>query len=464
MSEDMDSLAGKSVVIVGLARQGEALARYLAGVGARVTVTDRRSEAELRDRIGRLSGLPIRYVLGGHPVSLLDGADLLCLSGGVPLDIPLVVEARRRGIPLSNDAQIFIERCPAPVVGITGSAGKTTTTTLVGLMAEATGRPTHVGGNIGHVLIGELDQIGAGDHVIMELSSFQLEIMDARIAVAAVLNITPNHLDRHGTMEAYTEAKARILIGQRDGDVAVLGLDDPGAAGLADRVRGRLHWFSARGPVKNGAYLDGDRLILALDGRERLLCRRDEILLRGDHNVLNVLAAGAIAQAAGIEIEAMREAIRGFTGVEHRLEVVAEVNGVQYVNDSIATAPERVVAALRSFDEPIVLLAGGRDKKLPWDEMAKLTVERVRYLLCFGEAGPMIADVVGRAQAMAPDGMLEGIEKFDDMESAVIRAAEVAHPGEVVLLSPGGTSFDAYRDFAERGEHFRRLVIALAEV
>ena len=237
-------LTGKRVVILGLARQGMALARFLARVGAEVTVSDLRDEAALAGPLAELAGLPIRYVLGEHPLDLLDRADLLCLSGGVPVDIPIVVEAQRRSIPLSNDAQLFMERCPAPVVGITGSAGKTTTTALVGEMCRAAGLRTWVGGNIGNPMIADLAQIEPDDWVVMELSSFQLEVMTVGPHVAAVLNITPNHLDRHKTMEAYIAAKRNILAHQRPQDFALLGYDDANARSLALDTAARLLWFS----------------------------------------------------------------------------------------------------------------------------------------------------------------------------------------------------------------------------
>jgi len=466
------NLAGKRVVILGLARQGTALARFLVHAGAEVTISDLQDETALTDRLAELAGLPIRYVLGEHPLNLLDRADLLCLSGGVPVDVPIVVEAQQRGIPLSNDAQLFLERCPAPVIGITGSAGKTTTTALVGEMCRVAGLPTWVGGNIGNPLIADLGQIGPGDWVVMELSSFQLEIMTVSPHVAAVLNITPNHLDRHKTMEAYVAAKRNIVACQGPEDFALLGYDDANARALALETPAHLLWFSGGAEVEEGAFKTNGELTLRLGGRDRVICRASEVRLLGRHNLLNVLAACVLAGLAGVPPEAMRRVATTFTGVEHRLELVRELNGVRWYDDSIATAPERSLAALRSFEEPIVLLAGGRDKKLPWDEFADETVRRVRQLITFGEAGPMIARVVeermgrgageqGSRGAGEQRGRLEGITLVGTLEEAVEAAARLARPGEVVLLSPGGTSFDAFRDFAERGDRFKELVRTL---
>jgi len=462
------------VVILGLARQGMALARFLARAGAEVTVSDLRAEEELSDPLAELEGLPIRYVLGEHPSTLLDRADLLCLSGGVPVGAPIVVEARRRGIPLSNDAQFFLERCPAPVIGITGSAGKTTTTALVGEMCRAAGFRTWVGGNIGNPLISDLDEIKPDDRVVMELSSFQLEIMTTSPRVAAVLNITPNHLDRHETMEAYIAAKRNIVAHQEVGDFALLGYDDANARALALETAAQLLWFSGGAEVEAGAFRTNGELTLRMDvslphasgglgGVDRVICQVSEVRLRGRHNLLNVLAACVLAGVTGVGLEAMHQVATTFTGIEHRLELARELNGARWYDDSIATAPERSLAALRSFEEPILLLAGGRDKKLPWDEFARETVRRVRHLITFGEAGPMIARVVEEQEAGSrrQETKLEGITRVETLGEAVEAAARLARPGDVVLLSPGGTSFDAFRDFAERGDKFKQLVESL---
>jgi UDP-N-acetylmuramoylalanine--D-glutamate ligase len=461
----MLELADKRVVILGLARQGVALARFLARSGAKVTVSDLRDKAALANAMAELSDLPIRYVLGEHPHSLLDKADLLCLSGGVPADVPIVAEARRRGVPLSNDAQLFLERCPAPVIGITGSAGKTTTTALVGEMCRTAGGAsarTWVGGNIGNPLIADLGEIASGDRVVMELSSFQLELMTTSPHIAAVLNITPNHLDRHETMEAYIAAKRNIVAHQEPDDFAVLGYDDANARALALDTAAQLYWFSGGAEVERGAFKTNGSLTLRMDDEDRTICYASEIKLLGRHNLLNVLAASAIAGLAGVALASIRQVATTFTGVEHRLELVRDLGGVRWYDDSIATAPERSLAALRSFQDPIVLLAGGRDKDLPWGEFASEATRRVRHLITFGEAGPMIARVVEKARRNGGSGgqgsKLEGITQVETMEEAVRAAARLVQSGDVVLLSPGGTSFDAFQDFAQRGDRFKELV------
>ena len=450
------------VLILGAARQGLALARWLALHGARVTLSDMRNADELRLVRESLAEYQINWALGGHPLELLDTTDVLCISGGVPLTLPIIAEATRRGIPLSNDSQIFMEVVPCKTIGITGSAGKTTTTTLVGRMAKnAYGDNAYIGGNIGDPLINYVDHMKAEDIAILELSSFQLDQMTISPNIAAILNITPNHLDRHGTMEAYTAAKARILEFQSKEDVAILGYDDKGAWRLRKEVKGKVLTFSLHDLEEdlNGTYLR-DGLLNLRDGQAYLpLILREKILLRGDHNVLNVLAAFAIGHAARFPLDAMLEAVEDFHGVPHRLEFVRELHGVRWYNDSMASAPERSIAAIRAFDEPIVLMLGGRDKDLPWEDLMRLAGQRVDHVVLFGEAAEKIQKTVNSL------GLSEKrftVACTDGLHEAILRAAEVAESGDVVLLSPGGTSFDEFKDFAERGKRFKTWVQELS--
>ena len=452
----------KRVLILGAARQGLALARWLSLHGARVTLSDIRGDDELRLVRESLAKYQIDWALGGHPLELLDTTDVLCPSGGVPLTLPIVAESVSRGIPLSNDSQIFMEVVPCKTIGITGSAGKTTTTTLVGNMAKlAYGDKVYVGGNIGDPLLNYVDEMKPEDIAILELSSFQLEQMTISPNIAAILNITPNHLDRHGTMEAYTAAKARILEFQSKDDTAVLGRDDKGSWNLSNEVKGKLFTFSLSDLDEglNGTYLH-EGLLNLRDGNAYLpLILREKILLRGDHNVLNVLAAFAIGHAAGFPLDAMLEAVEDFRGVPHRLELVRELRGVRWYNDSIATAPERSMAAIRSFDEPIVLMLGGRDKDLPWEDLMRLVSERVDHVVLFGEAAEKIQKT---ANSLGLGEKRFTVACADGLQEAVHKADEVAESGDVVLLSPGGASYDEFKDFAERGERFKSWVQELS--
>lgn len=467
---ERDFLAGKKVVVFGFGRQGKALARWLPTVGAEVAVTDSRSAKELDLRRRDFPG--VRFHLGGHREDVLIGARCICVSGGVPLDAPVLQLAQERGLPLTNDAQLFLERCPAPVIGITGSAGKTTTATLVARIVERAGYQVWLGGNIGNPLIEDLPKIKANDIVVMELSSFQLQLMSSSPQVAAVLNITPNHLDRHGSFERYASAKANILRRQRKNDVAVLGWDDAGSRALERIVAGELLSFSRYEMAPDGAFMLGSRLLVAgsasYDANPHVVCERADIPLRGDHNVQNALAACAISGSMGLAIDrpgvapnVMREAIRAFTAVAHRLETVRALKGVTWVNDSIATAPERTLAALASYDEPLVLLIGGADKDLPWEAAIQFALQKARHIIVFGEDGhKQVATKVMTllSKMRVNDGQISRATTLGD---AVNRAAAVARAGDVVLLSPGGTSYDAYADFAERGERFRQLVSQL---
>ncbi|NMB56016.1 MAG: UDP-N-acetylmuramoyl-L-alanine--D-glutamate ligase [Leptolinea sp.] len=448
------------VLIIGAARQGLALSRFLASRGSQVTLNDNRTAEQLTKAVETLSDTSVKFHFGGHPVEILDGITLVCISGGVSPTLPIVQEAIKRCIPVSNDAQIFMDIVPCKTIGITGSAGKTTTTTLVGRIGRAGARPDQkvwVGGNIGTPLISFIDQIKSTDLVILELSSFQLELMTSSPNISAVLNITPNHLDRHGTMEAYKAAKRHILDFQSTEDHAILCRDDAGSSDLIPDVRSRLSTFGWNHPIDRhpGTFIMGSDLAY-FDGREdHPLIKREDISLRGDHNVLNVLAACAIAAAAGFDAQAMLEGIHGFAGVDHRLEYVGTINGAAWYNDSIATAPERTMAAIRSFTEPLVLMIGGRDKKLPWEDLALLIKERVDHVIVFGEAAPKILDALQKVQT-TPESF--SIDRAAGLGEAVHLAFERAEADDVVLLSPGGTSYDEFEDFEERGECFRNLV------
>lgn len=475
--DKLDNLNHERILIIGLAREGFALAGFLAKRGARVTVSDAKATPELKSAAAELAELGVRASLGGHPEELLDEHPVIFVSPGVPLDIPFLRLARQKGKLLSTETRLFCQLCPAPITAITGSSGKTTTTTLAGEMLRAQGLTVHIGGNIGTPLITVLDLIKPSDQVVMELSSFQLEYFHtsanagAKNAPAlwqplrqgwspktgAILNITPNHLDRHPTMADYIRAKRAILDYRTDSEVTVLGYDNPTTRRLGEELKERVIWFSLKNTdLPESAIVKNDMITLQLKGRKKEICPVSKIKLRGEHNLYNVLAASALAALAGAEEEAMATVITSFTGVEHQLQLVREKNEVRYYNDSIATSPERMMAALYAFDEPIVLLAGGRDKHLPWDEAARLILKKVRHLVLFGEAAELIAQaVVDEMAKTVRTGIV--IHRCEFLDQAVSTAASLAVPGDVVLLSPGCTSFDAFSDFAERGEYFRRL-------
>ncbi|MCJ7622770.1 MAG: UDP-N-acetylmuramoyl-L-alanine--D-glutamate ligase [Anaerolineaceae bacterium] len=455
-----DQWKDQRILIVGAARQGLAMARFASRHGAKVILNDKRSGKEMEEIIGSMKGYSVSWELGHHDLSLLDNTDLVLVSGGVPLNTSLIIEANNLGLPVSNDTQIFMESVPCRVIGITGSSGKTTTTTLVGRIAQAGFQPPRrvwVGGNIGLPLIESLDEIMPDDLVILEISSFQLELMTCSPNISAILNITPNHLDRHGTLENYSKIKARIFAFQVDQDITILGREDAGAWSLAKQVNGQLISFGHCHPPKGqpGTFFRNN-MIHFFDGKIDLeILRRDIIKLRGKHNLMNILAACAIAHAADLPIEAMVEGVKGFLGVPHRLEYLPSTTGFDWYNDSKATTPEGSIAAINTFDEPLVLLLGGRDKQLPWDRLAKLVHERVDHVILFGEAAGKIESALG---AIVPGEKPYTLTRCKKLEHAVQKAAEVAEPGDVILLSPGGTSFDEFNNYEERGERFKTWV------
>lgn len=459
----MSHWEGKHVLMIGAARQGLALSRYLASQGAQVTLNDRRSDEALFAARRELSDININWAIGGHPLELLADVDLVCLSGGVPLTLPIVVEAERLGLPLSNDSQIFLEDAPCPVIGITGSAGKTTTTALVGEIARqhfAMRHPTRqvwVGGNMGNPLIEAIHLMKEDDLAVMELSSFQLEIMTQSPHIAAILNLTPNHLDRHETMSNYISAKAHILNHQSTDDIAVLNRDDVRVRKLFPEVKGRQITFGLNEPYnkQDATFLKRGKLYLQASGQVAKIIPSDLINLRGTHNLYNVLAAIAISAAASFSLQAIYDGIANFEGVPHRLSFIRNWHGANWYDDSIATAPERTIAALKSFDEPIILLAGGRDKNLPWQDLIALIHQKVDHLILFGEAAELIHDQLG---SPVPDQRPYSVDLCTDLEEAVQAAAARVEPGDVVLLSPGGTSYDAFTDFEERGKRFTQWV------
>ncbi len=443
---------------------GLATLRYLLKNGASLTVNDIQPAEEFKELVEKFKAQNIRWVFGEHPLSLLNNIDLIVVSGGIPLTQPILKEAVKRGIPLTNDSQPFLQSMKAKTIGITGSAGKTTTTALVGEIAKRAvsgDQKAWIGGNIGNPLIEHLDEIRETDLVVMELSSFQLELMTCSPQVAAILNITPNHLDRHENMQAYIQAKAQILQFQSAEDSAILNCEDVTTMELASSVRGRLVTFGHLPCGKQtGAYLDNDKLVFAEAGKKINLLQRSEIGLRGEHNLMNALAACAIAMSAVLPPAAIRNGIEAVHSIPHRLEWVREWRGSHWYNDSIATAPERTMAALHAFDQPILLLLGGRDKNLPWDELAALIHEKVAKVVLFGEAADLIENAISRVRTGEHPRILIKCEKFND---AVMKAAEIAETGDTILLSPGCTSFDEFRDFAARGERFIQLVKELPE-
>jgi UDP-N-acetylmuramoylalanine--D-glutamate ligase len=464
--------AGRRVAVVGLQRSNAAVARLLARVGAEVEAYDAKPEAELG--VHRESLPPgARLVAGPGYLEALDarleGLAAVFVTPGMPKDLPVFARARALGVPLWTEAGYALAHAPCPVVGITGSAGKTTTTTLVGEAVRRVRPGSLVGGNLGLPVVDRLGELGPEDLLVLELSSFQLELAPASPHVGALLNVRPNHLDVHGTFAAYLEAKRAIYRYQGPGDYAVFGADDPVARAEAPRAPGAVVWFGAGEVAPGAGVVDGWIRWVPPSAAPDPLPPAQAVLpvsavrLPGPHNVQNVAAALAVAALVGVPCGVFAEVARGFRGVEHRLETVRTWRGVQWVNDSIATAPDRVLAALESFPEAagLVLLAGGYDKGLPFEELGRRVAERVRVAVLFGAAADRLEAAV--RSGAAGSGRGPELVRVRDLAEAVAAAAEAARPGEVVLLSPACASYDQFRDFTERGQRFRELVAALPE-
>ncbi len=453
-------LLGRNVTVYGFGRrEGVALVRFLVDEGAHVLVTDRLPAEQLGQSLDAIRGLPVDLNLGGHDEERILGfSQLICVSPVVPRTTPLLARASALGIPLSSEVELFFERCPVPIAGVTGSAGKTTTTTLIGEMLRVSGHPVFVGGNIGMPLTPELPSIGAPAKVVMELSSFQLQPMRQSPAVAVVTNVTPNHLDRHSSMDEYTEAKRQIVAHQSVGDIAILNAGDPLARSFAGHTPAQVQWFAGDEPALSdtSAWSANGALWVRHNGETMHLINHASIVLPGEHNRENALAAALAALAAGATVPAIRQVLTSFTGVEHRLQLVAEANAIRYYDDSIATAPERLLAGLRAMTGPVVLILGGRDKHLPWEDAAAAICRRCRVVVLTGEAAPMLERLLHHAAATT--GSAPEIVPSEAFDGAVQRAIECARPGDQVLLSPGCTSFDQFIDFAARGTRFSDLV------
>lgn len=443
------------MLVVGLGKSGVASALFLKARGARVTVSDTKSQDELRGEIPKLLDQGITLETGGHGERTFRGQDLIVVSPGVPVDAPQLAQARERGIPVIGEIELAARFLKGRIVAITGSNGKTTTTALTGEVIAMGGRESLVGGNIGTAAISLVDQSTDGSYVVLEVSSFQLETIETfRPFIAVVLNITPDHLDRHSTFEAYVDAKARIFENQTGEDFAVLNADDPTCVGLAGRTRARKIWFSRKTEVESGAWVRSGQIVFRDGGQEREIMPVSKIKLKGAHNLENVLAAVCAGMLVHTEPQRIRRAVQEFKAVEHRLEYVATVRGVEFYNDSKATNVDATIKALESFSANIHLILGGKDKGSDYTVLKPLLKERVRRVYTIGAAAEKIEAHLGDAVEVVRAGTLD---------AAVKRAAASAQEGDIVLLAPACASFDQFENYEHRGRVFKQTVQALAE-
>jgi UDP-N-acetylmuramoylalanine--D-glutamate ligase len=450
----MDYL-NKKTAVIGLAVSNTPLIRYLAEQGAHVTVFDKKAATDLQDYIGKLADLRLEYCLGANYLSHLCGFDYIFVTPGMKKDLPELENARAGGATFSSEMELFLEKCPGQVIGITGSSGKTTTTTLVGQMVSADYPSTFVGGNIGRSLMDQLPEITTRSKIVLELSSFQLQALKQSPHLAVITNITPNHLDMHASMEEYITAKSNILRYQHSDDLAILNYDNQTTRNLRNLVKGKLYFFSRLQFLEEGAYLDGEKLMIRLAGQTETLTTKNKLRLLGNHNVENILTAALVGRLSGVSLSTLTRIVEEFAGVEHRLELVREFHEVIYYNDSISTTPDRAIAGLQAMTRPTILIAGGYDKRLPFDALAQVLVKKCKHLVVLGVTAPQIMKAV---KAVQEDFPITWVAAFDE---AVTMATKLAAPGDVVLLSPACASYDMFKNYQERGLLFKKLVNAL---
>ena len=451
------NIKDKKVLLVGLAKTGVSTIKKLDKLGANIVVTDIKPKEKLEDILSQLNGLNnVEYILGSHPEDISD-IDLTIVSPGVPLDLPFIEKLKESNVKIIGEVELAYTLSNNPIfVGITGTNGKTTTTSLVGEIFKEANRDTYIVGNIGNPVIDTVDYTDKNSVLVTELSSFQLESIDTfRPKVSSILNITEDHLNRHHTMENYINAKARIFENQEKSDFSILNYDDSIVRNLNKNNNASILYFSRKEKIEQGVYLDeNNNIVISIDGKQITVLNRNELSLPGDHNLENAMAAILMTYVVGVDLEVIKQVLTTFKGVEHRLEFVTNKNGIMFVNDSKGTNPDSTIKAIGSYERPIILIAGGMDKHSDFTDMMKCATKNVKELVLLGETADKI-------EASARKEGLENITKVKNMEEAVKKAYELAKDGDVVLLSPGCASWDMYPNFEARGLDFKENIYKL---
>ena len=454
-------IKGKKVAFIGAGVSHKTLIKEFVELGAHVTLCDQKKSVEdFGDYAATIRELGIDLSLGENYLDGFKGQDIIMRTPGFVgyFEKPLQ-DAMAAGTMVTSEVELFFDFCPCPIVAVTGSDGKTTTTTLIAKFFEAAGRKVHLGGNIGAALLPMLPEVSPDDVAVVELSSFQLISMHSSPNVAVVTNVTPNHLDHHKDMQEYIDAKRNILLYQKPGGKAVLGYENEVTRAMAADVKGSCRWFTRKSVVENGGFLRADGMLcMAENGRVTPIVRREDVALRGEHNLENLLAAFTAVWGMA-EVSTMAAVAKSFAGVEHRIEPVRTLNGVQWFNDSIATSPTRVIAGLRAFDQKLIIIAGGSDKGISFAPLAPELIAHVKTLILTGATAQKIEDAVKADPGFAESGLV--ILRAADMPQAVEMARAAAQPGDIVSLSPACASFDSYPNFEARGRHYKELVNAL---
>jgi UDP-N-acetylmuramoylalanine--D-glutamate ligase len=448
-------IRGKKVLVIGAAVTGIPTVAQLCKMGAAVTLNDKKNTEEIITMLKETGIDHIRIIGGEHPVELAEECDLVIVSPGVPLEIPLIKRARELGKEVIGEIELAYRLTSTPIAAITGTNGKTTTTALLGDIMKESGRRTFVTGNIGHAMISEVEGSKTEDIFVLEASSFQLEsTVDFRPKVSAILNITPDHLDRHKTFRNYIDAKCKVFRNQKPGDFAILNKDDEETYKTADRVLCKTLFFSRKEILEEGAFLEGNMLVIKLGDKKEEVIRKEEIYIPGPHNIENALAASMMAYCLGVKVEVISKVLREFKGVEHRIEYVDEINGVSYYNDSKGTNTDASKVAILAMKRPIVLIAGGYDKGSEYDDFISAFNGRVKELVLIGATADKIEETARKHG-------FNNIHRAPDFEGAVSQCSRLAKPGDCVLLSPACASWGMFKNFEERGRIFKSLVKGL---
>ena len=457
IQEYLSELSGRSVTVIGMGISNIPLIKMLLRAGVEVTVRDKAPRERLAEQAQELESLGAKLIFGEQYLQNLQG-DILFRTPGLSPNTPELLEAVQHGISLSSEMEVFFQTCPSHLIGVTGSDGKTTTTTIIAEFLKEANKNVYVGGNIGKPLLADVADMVEEDYAVLELSSFQLMSMEQSPHIAVITNISPNHLDYHHTMEEYVQAKKNIFLHQGAGDRLILNYDNPGTRAMAGEAVCPVTWFSRREKLEEGVYLRDKAIWLTNEQGSREVLPLDLIQLPGDHNVENYMAA--IAAVDGIVPDkCVRAVAQRFQGVEHRIEFVRELDGVRYYNDSIGTSPTRTTACLESFPQKVILIAGGYDKGVPFTQLGIEIVDRVKTLVLTGDTAPAIRQAVEAAPGYGsntPEILMAG-----DLAGAVKEAKSAAQPGDIVVLSPACAAFDRFKNFMERGQVFKQLVQAL---
>jgi len=451
----LESLQGKSVAVIGIGVSNRPLIELLCSRGISVTACDKKNREALGAVAKELEAKGVTLRLGEDYLEHLT-EDIIFRTPGMRPDLPQLNAAVARGSTLTSEMEVFFEVCPCRMIGITGSDGKTTTTTIISELLKAAGKTVHVGGNIGHPLLAETGTMQPDDLVVLELSSFQLMTMEKSPCMSVVTNLAPNHLDVHKDYEEYISAKENLFIHQNETGISVFNADNADSVSSAEKAVGSVRWFSRRKEVEEGVFLRGDAIVARFSGQERQVMTTADIKLPGVHNVENYMAAIAALNGL-VSDEIIRAFAREFGGVEHRIELVRTRNGVRWYNDSIASSPSRTIAGLRAFPEKVILIAGGKDKGIPYDEIGPVINEHVKLLILCGATAGVIRAATEQADNYGELTILEA----QDYQEAVAMADSAAREGDVVLLSPASTSFDRFANFMERGRVFKEIVNTL---